>query len=539
MNGSRQTVRGDWIVATLTLFMGNRKRIEEVKAGDFVADALRRLGVWLDLPCGGAGNCGGCRIEVRGALSPPTPRELQSLSQEAFKAGWRLACQTRIQGDLEIVLTEVQRINAAEEQSSVQPPQHLLGMALDLGTTTLEGRIYDLETRQMLSEGSLVNPQLSLGADLITRIQFALEPNGGETLKGLVLQGINKLIERLTKQLELSPQQIMQLTIAGNSVMVHLLLGLNMEGLSAFPFQPSMTASLTTTAGEIGISLAERAMIYLFPLIGGFVGGDAVADIISTGMHHENDPHLLIDLGTNGEVVLSTKDAIWAASTAAGPAFEGGEISWGMRAEEGAILDLDITNGWRIKTIGNAPPRGIAGSGLIRIVVRLLSVGILRPDGRIKKEWELSMEQRALVGEHLRQGVQGLEILLDPDRQIALTQMDIRQLQLAKGAIRSAVDALLQDAGLKPESLQKVYVAGAFGSHVDAESLLQLGVLPEMAGEKIRPAGNSSLAGAAMALFTEEVRLEAEELAWRIRHLTLETREDYQEMFVKTLGFPG
>ncbi|HEX2952906.1 MAG TPA: ASKHA domain-containing protein [Bacillota bacterium] len=538
MNGSRQTVRGDWIVATLTLFMGNRKRIEEVKAGDFVADALRRLGVWLDLPCGGVGSCGGCRIEVRGALSPPTPRELQSFSQEALKAGWRLACQTRILGDLEIVLTEIQRINATEEPSSVQEPQHLLGMALDLGTTTLEGRIYDLETRQMLSEGSLVNPQLSLGADLITRIQFALEPNGGETLKGLVLQGINKLIERLTKQLELSPQQITQLTIAGNSVMVHLLLGLNMEGLSAFPFQPSMTASVTSTAGEIGIG-PERAMVYLFPLIGGFVGGDAVAGIISTGMDHESGPHLLIDLGTNGEVVLSTKDVIWAASTAAGPAFEGGEISWGMRAEEGAILDLDITNDWRIKTIGNAPPRGIAGSGLIRITVRLLSAGILRPDGRIKKERELSMEQKALVGERLRQGVQGLEILLDPDRQIALTQMDIRQLQLAKGAIRSAVDALLQDAGLKPESLQKVYVAGAFGSHVDAESLLKIGVLPEMAGEKIRPAGNSSLAGAAMALFSEEVRSEAEELARRIRHLTLETKEDYQEMFVKALGFPG
>jgi uncharacterized 2Fe-2S/4Fe-4S cluster protein (DUF4445 family) len=385
----------------------------------------------------------------------------------------------------------------------------------------------------------LVNPQLSLGADLITRIQYALESNGGAILQGLVLQSINELIERLTKQLGVPPQQITQLTIAGNSVMVHLLLGLNIKGLSAFPFQPSLTAALTTTAGKVGIGIAERATVYLFPLIGGFVGGDAAAGIIGTGMHHEKDPYLLIDLGTNGEVVLSTKDAIWAASTAAGPAFEGGEISWGMRAEPGAILDLDIKDGWRITTIGNIPPRGIAGSGLIRIIVQLLSTGILRPDGRIQKECELSRVQRELLGERLRQGAQGLEILLDPDRQIVLTQQDIRQLQLAKGAIRSAVDALLQEAGLKPVSLKKVYVAGAFGSHVDAESLLQIGVLPEMPKETIGAVGNSSLAGAAMVLFSAEVRSEAEALARRIRHLPLETREDYQEMFVEALGFPG
>lgn len=511
-----------------------------VGIGVSVADALNDAGVWVDLPCGGAGTCGGCRVMVRGEVSPPTSRELQSLTADALKVGWRLACQARLAGDLEVFLPKGQNALVSDRMPSIKPAEDLnLGLAIDLGTTTIVGRVYDLSDQRMLAEAMLVNPQVTLGSDLITRIQRALEPDGKKRLQDMAVQGITGLVETLSQRLGCQSRQIQRMTIAGNPVMHHMLLGLHLDDLSVFPFHPVSTTAVTMTGYELGLNIAKDAPVYLFPLVDGFVGGDAVAGVVSTELQIGSGARLLMDLGTNGEVLLANVGGIWAASTAAGPAFEGGEIGWGMRAEPGAIIDLDIDKGWKVRTIHDDPPRGIAGSGLIRVVDELLKAGFLRADGRLKTYLELSEQEKALAGDRLRQGTQGVEVLLDRERQIVLTQRDIRQLQLAKGAIRSAVETLLNIAGIDPAVLTEVYIAGAFGSHIHPESLLRIGLLPEIAANKLRPVQNSALEGAAMALFSTEVRAEAERVADRIKHVSLENDENYQDTFVKALGFPG
>lgn len=503
-----------------------------------IADALHAVGIWVDLPCGGIGTCGGCRIEAKGALSDLTPREAEALSNEAIGAGWRLACQAQIVGDLEIALPENAVLSGAEETAGPSLSKRRLGMALDLGSTTLVGRIIDLDNGHSLMEMSATNPQVSVGADLITRIQAGLELEGQTLLKSLAIRGINDLLNKMVNRLGIAPEQVSSMTIAGNSVMQHLLLGLSVETLSAFPFAPVSLDAVVRSAGDLGIAIDPRAEIYIFPLIGSFVGGDAAAGALALNLAALPGACLLADLGTNGEVLLSVDGEIGATSTAAGPAFEGGEIAWGMRAETGAIVDLDIRSGWQLTTIGGAIPRGIAGSGLVRIVTELLENGLLGPEGRLRRPEELTGEHARLAEGRIRQGKNGYEVILDPEREIVLTQGDIRQLQLAKGAIRSAVDSLLEEAGIKAVEISGVYLAGAFGSVLDPDSVLRIGLLPPVPIEKIAAVGNASLDGAVKVLMDEIGRLAVVELVKGIRHISLESRPDYQDAFVRALRFP-
>ena len=409
---------------------------------------------------------------------------------------------------------------------------------MDLGTTTLVLTLVDLESGRRLVTVTGLNPQTAVGADLITRIQHALSGEGRDRLQEMLISGINILIEEAAAKGGVIPEQISMVTLAGNSVMHHLFLGLPVDSLSRTPFAPARKEPYLTEGAKTGLAVHPRAEVYLTPLLGGFVGGDAAAALFASGLAAWPGKGLLVDLGTNGEIILTGDGKVWAASTAAGPAFEGQGITWGMRAAPGAITGVKLArDGWYLETLGGVAPLGITGSGLIALVAAFLSLGLLTQEGRLKSPEEM-LDLPEVLRERLRTGENGQEVLVDRESGVTINQKDIRLLQLAKGAVRAAVDSLLDEAGVVPEELDTLMLAGAFGSGLDPSALLRIGLLPRVPVARIKFIGNAALEGAVQAL-RPEARRELESLAGKVRHIPLGNREDYQEKFVASLLFPA
>ena len=516
---------------------GIEKKEYPVCRGIPLLKALVKAGVELELPCGGRGTCGGCRLLLKGELSSPTPEEKAFFSPALLEKGWRLACRTKLQGDTEVILFSDLDNGYTSFVSGEKAGAKQVAAAVDMGTTTLAVTLVDPETGRRLITVGRLNPQTAKGSDLITRMQLALTVEGKDLLQKMLVSGINILIKGAAEKTGIVAEQITTLVVAGNSVISHLFLGFPVESLSRAPFCPAIKGSYSTTGAELGLAVHPRAGVYLAPLIGGFVGGDASAALLFTGLATRGGKNLLVDLGTNGEIILAANGRLWATSTAAGPAFEGQGIAWGMRAEPGAVTGMETGAGWRLKTINNVEPRGISGSGLVEIVAGLLSTGLLTPEGRLKNPEEPGEELPPETNNRLRDTENGPEVLLDRRTGISITQKDIRLLQLAKGAVRAAVDSLLEEAGITPENLDRVFLAGAFGSGLNPAAVLKIGLLPPVALERIEFVGNAALEGAALALRPEK-RKEIERLAAETCHISLETKGYYQDKFVTALYFP-
>lgn len=531
-------------LVNLVIISGEKKKTCRVRRGMPLLKALAEAGVKLELPCGGLGTCGGCRVLLEGEASPPAPEEVQFFSSQMLAQGWRLACKTSLLGDAEVYLpgresrpdirsgpVEKRRRTRAREEGPV-------GAAVDLGTTTLVLTLVDLESSRRLVTVAGLNPQTAVGADLITRVQHALSKEGRERLQEMLISGINILIEEAAAKGGVIPEQISMVTLAGNSVMHHLFLGLPVDSLSRTPFAPARKEPYLTEGAKTGLAVHPRAEVYLTPLLGGFVGGDAAAALFASGLAAWPGKGLLVDLGTNGEIILTGDGKVWAASTAAGPAFEGQGITWGMRAAPGAITGVKLArDGWYLETLGGVAPLGITGSGLIALVAAFLSLGLLTQEGRLKSPEEM-LDLPEVLRERLRTGENGQEVLVDRESGVTINQKDIRLLQLAKGAVRAAVDSLLDEAGVVPEELDTLMLAGAFGSGLDPSALLRIGLLPRVPVARIKFIGNAALEGAVQAL-RPEARRELESLAGKVRHIPLGNREDYQEKFVASLLFPA
>ncbi|MEL7621974.1 MAG: ASKHA domain-containing protein [Clostridiales bacterium] len=409
------------------------------------------------------------------------------------------------------------------------------GLALDIGTTTVVAALVDLHTGEELALQSMMNGQKEYGLDVLTRITYTAEhENGLEILHKTIIRNINALIERLCYDSGIQPHEIYDIAVSANNVMLHLLLNISPASLGLAPFTPVFCKGKSLPARDIGLLASAKAMVYCLPSIHSYVGADVVAGIYVCQLKKETGKALLMDIGTNGEMALFSHGRILTCSCAAGPALEGMNISCGMRGSEGALESLSITpEGVRLNVIGGGEPRGLCGSGVLSAVSELLRVKLILQDGRIAKPEEVECSQYRWMLEEVN-GKKAVKLATG----IYITQSDIRQVQLAKGALLAGFSALLEQGKIAVEDLDKVFIAGQFGAHLPVESLVGCGILPAALADKIHYAGNSSKNGAYAALLSVKARQEMEDIAAEKGYFDLNMIPGFQTLFIKCLPFP-
>ncbi len=421
-----------------------------------------------------------------------------------------------------------------------------LAVAVDLGTTTLVAALLDVPAGRELALASRLNPQTRFGDDVLARIVHAADAADGlSELASSVTDAIDEMIGELTAASGTRRDRIYEVALSGNTTMQQLLCRIDPRALGALPFVPGMGPGLSIEASDIGLGVHPRGKAYVMPVIGGFVGGDTVAGILASGMMESAGPTLLVDIGTNGEIVLWSDGRLTAASTAAGPAFEGARIMHGMRGSTGAIEKVVIDGRVRLNVIGGVPPVGLCGSGLIDAAAELLRHGLLTPQGRLLGPDELPPALLPGLAERVTYHEGKAAVVLAPaeesgtDKPILLTQRDLRELQLATGAIRAGICILLDQAGLKPEDLEFVLIAGGFGNFIRRSNAQRIGLMPHrVERHRIRYQGNTSLAGAKAVVLSRHCRQQAEDIARRTEHVDLSTNAAFQTAFADAMIFP-
>ncbi len=421
------------------------------------------------------------------------------------------------------------------------------GVAFDIGTTTLVGELLALGDGAKHGVVSRMNPQVSFGDDVLSRIRHATAAAGGLDEMRLALAGeLASMVDTLCAAAGIARGDIYAAAFAGNTTMEHILCGLNPAQLGETPFVPMHARGLLVPAAELGLPIHHGAPGYVFPIIGGFVGGDTVAGMLAARLDRCEGTSLLVDIGTNGEIVLAHDGAFFAASTAAGPAFEGARIACGMRGTHGAVEKVVFEDDVRLEVIGGGAPAGICGSGLIDLIAGLLDHGIVSPEGQLLPPGELPASLAPALAARVRTDADGAVFFLlaeaaDPaSPPVVLTQRDVREVQLGSGAVRTGITLLLRQAGLTVADLGTVLIAGGFGNFIRRSSAQRIGLLPGGIGhERIRYIGNASLAGAKAVLLSEKARRLGEGLARRVRHVELSTLEGFQDAFADAMFFPG
>jgi uncharacterized 2Fe-2S/4Fe-4S cluster protein (DUF4445 family) len=487
----------------------------QVERGTPLQDVLFPQGV--EFPCGGHGRCKGCRIQVRRGALAPCAEDRQRLSATELAAGWRLACRARAWEDLELELAQWDAAILSDDSVFEFTPQEGLGVAVDIGTTTLVAQLIDLQTGHVRAVRTALNNQAKHGADIMSRVEFAVAGGNQSTLAKLVRDQIGHLIGELLLVLPPAEPALRKVVLVGNTVMHHLFCGLSLEPLSHVPFEPQSPGLQVFNPAALGWDLPGNPTVHFLPCLGGFVGSDILAGILATKLHEQPEVNLLVDLGTNGEIVVGNRERMLCASTAAGPAFEGARISMGMRAAIGAISEVEVeARKLRCHVLGDVAPRGICGSGLVDAVAAGLELGSIRPGGRLAN------------GEFLP--------LAEP---ISISQTDVRELQLAKGAIAAGVRLLLAQWGASEADLHQVYLAGAFGNYINYSSARRIGLL-NFGPDKVKPAGNTALLGAKLALFGLDHHQGAyPELLAKIRHVSLHEDPRFHDAYVEEMTFPA
>ncbi len=521
-------------------------RTVKVPVGSTLLEAARAAGLAIDAPCGGAGTCGSCRVVAAGSLEPPTRTERELLGGAGLSAGKRLACRARVSGDVTVTLEEAMRemrvVTSAEQAvAEVEDPAlrgvtgigTVVGAAIDIGTTTVAVQLLDLRTGEVLATSGDLNAQRVFGADVLSRVAFA-SADGGSELQRLIVSQLDEMLAQALRTAGLSLERLAEAVIVGNTAMTGLLLGADVSPLGEAPYEGAPTAGARLAGGEMGLTSTPSLDVGVLPGASAFIGSDVIAGILATRLAERVAPTLMIDLGTNGEIVLAAGGQLLAASTAAGPALEGASIECGMRAEAGAIERVDLEGDrLALTTIGGREPLGICGSGLLDLVAALLDVGVIDGSGRFVDRVGSPFRDRFTS----RDGVRAF--VLDAPAEIVLTQKDVRQVQLAIGAVRTGIDLLLEAAGIGPSAIVNVVVAGGFGYHVRAGSLVRLGLVPAVWHDRVTFGGNTALAGARMALVNSRVRAKASEIAAVIRTIDLAAHAEFQQRFLAALTFPA
>jgi len=560
----------------------------EVTKGERLTECIRAAGLVLENPCNGLGLCGKCRVKAWGDLYPPEGLESGFINAPDV----RLACLARVKGEVWIELpskghqlktinqgfaievdvdSSVKQVLLPPAEKTAQPylgrlpyhsesmgifqkagkleqagtrqiygvimdndlidlgaePAEILGVAIDIGTTGISAYLLDLATGEVLQKESCLNPQTEFGGDVLSRISYCLEnPQGPDQLRKSIIGKLNELVINLTGNASRA-ERVYQVVIAGNTTMLHFVLGVYPGSIARAPYRPVFLEQVDLKAWEAGLQICPEGRVTLLPSASGYVGADILAGLVATAFDKKDVPAVFLDIGTNGEIVANLGGRLIATSTAAGPALEGMNISCGCRAEEGAIDTFLIDDEFELHftTIGDAAPKGICGSGLIDITAAMVKRKLVLATGRFNPKLDPRLQAR----------VRDKKFYLTDD--IYISQTDIRQIQLAKGAIAAGVTLLLEEAGIPLEAIQEAVIAGAFGYHINPDSIREIGLLPKGFKGKINFVGNSSAEGARLALLNKGVMAQIKELKNRIEVLELSTNPCFQDYFVKALGF--
>jgi len=421
------------------------------------------------------------------------------------------------------------------------------GVAFDIGTTTVVGYLIDLNTGKQLAIASRTNPQTSYGDDVISRIQYAnTNRDGIDDLHERIVSCINDIIADLENQVDIEKKFIYEITTTGNTTMNHFLLKLNPKYLAQSPYVGVIRSNIDSRAKFLGVNVNTYGKIYAMPNIAGFVGGDTVAVILASDIHKGEDIKFAIDIGTNGELVMGNKERLISCSTAAGPAFEGARITHGMRASDGAIEKIVINeSGIEVNTIGNAKAIGICGTGLIDAVAELLKIEVISENGKLRNREELPLNIPEFIKDRIIQhDKHGTSFILVEAKasktgyDILLTQKDIRETQLAKGAIHAGYNILKKILDIDDDDIKEVLLAGAFGNYIRREQAKRIGLFPDIPKERIKFIGNAAGEGAKMVLLAKELRKEACEISKNTEYIELSTRQDFQKEFIDAIYFP-
>ena len=492
----------------------------EVVSGTKLQDVLFAQGV--EFPCGGRGRCKGCRVKILKGILPIVEEEKQLLTGEELAEGWRLACRHSIADDLKLELAQWEMPILADQSTFKFAPREGLGVAIDLGTTTIAAQLLNLRNGNVLAVGTALNLQARHGGDIMSRVDFALR-GGQAELERLVREQLGGLVSQLlsshTKLCRICDKvlyagnDLNKIVIVGNTVMHHLFCGISVAPLAGHPFEPQQRGRFRFSACELGWNLPEKAVVEFLPCIGGFVGSDILAGIVATGLHESRELMALMDLGTNGEVVVGNHERLLCTSTAAGPAFEGARISMGMRAATGAISEVRVQNGAvACRVIGGGAPRGLCGSGLVDAVAAGLELKWIQPNGRMTLDGSMP--------------------LAGP---VSLLPADVRELQLAKGAVATGLRMLAARYGATLDDIQQLHLAGAFGNYISRASAQRIGLL-RLPINRIVPAGNTALLGAKRALFEEAAAWD--NIASRVEHIALNEDAEFQDIYAGEMRFP-
>lgn len=462
--------------------------------GGNLHQVMIHAGLHPDFPCGGNGTCGKCRVEIDGRTI--------------------LACKTMIDRDLVVSMsTQAPKILDEGAYCAAKPDEkHAYVLALDVGTTTVAGAILDGFSGNTLAVCSCVNPQRAWGGDVITRIRYSLHENT-DVLRTAIRNTLEEMSCQLSEKAGITTSQISLGCIVCNTAMHHLLLGIDPKPLVTPPYMPAVRDAMELPANGI---LPIGGTLRILPNIAGFIGADTAACLVAAEFAQEEELTLLLDIGTNGEMVLGNRERRIACSAAAGPAFEGAGISCGMGADTGAIDHVWLENGAvRHSVIGNAAAKGLCGSGLLDLAAVLLKQGFISPSGRMKgKNYTI------------------------PDTNVTLTQKDVRQLQLAKGAIRAGIELMAEHMGIQISSIKKVKLAGAFGNYLNPDSAVAVGMIPEELKDRIIPIGNAAFAGAKICALNDKRFEMSKQLARETEFLELASLPRFQDCFISSLNFP-
>jgi uncharacterized 2Fe-2S/4Fe-4S cluster protein (DUF4445 family) len=472
----------------------------------------------------------------------------EALREEGFAMTAALPVLRTLPKALRDAEFEVTAVLCGDHLVAVEPgdtTHECYGIAFDLGTTTIVGTLMDLNNGEARTVASTLNAQAIHGGDVLSRISYTMgKKEGLEELQHLGVFTINGIIEKLTGDSGVPSSRVYEITVAGNLTMMHLLMGIDPEPISVTPFAASATHGMDLRASDLGLTIHPEGRIYLFPAIGAYVGGDIVAGLLATAVPRGNRLRLFVDVGTNGEIALGYEQRTAATAAPAGPAFEGAEISCGMRATTGAIEGVQITqDAVVLQTIDDAPPIGLCGSGLVDVVAQLYRRGLMDQTGRMRSAEELRGQVPDPLASRLVtvDGVRAFVLASDQEtggRPVLFTQKDVRQLQFAKGSIASGIKVLMKVMGVQPGDLHEVLLAGAFGSYIHPDAARLIGLVPAVPLDRIRAVGNAAGEGAKIALLSYREREAAEAMPVRVEYVELSGREDFNDIFMGVLGFP-
>jgi uncharacterized 2Fe-2S/4Fe-4S cluster protein (DUF4445 family) len=420
--------------------------------------------------------------------------------------------------------------------------EHLYGMAFDIGTTSIVGSLIDLTSGECLANVGGVNPQAVYGGDLMSRIAYAqFDEKKLATLRARALNALNDFIKEACTETGISPDHIYKMVVVGNTCMHHVLLGIDVSYVGLAPYAPTVNEAIVVTSSELPLKAAPNAQVCLLPIVAGFVGADTMACVLATRIYESEEMRALVDIGTNGEVVMGRKGRLMACSAPAGPALEGAQVRHGMRGAVGAIEKVEIGDDVSCSIIGDAPAIGICGSGLIDACAKMVQSGIMETSGRfLRKGREVLPEA---LQRRFADTADGIEFSLvereksGKDEAITITQSDVRQIQLAKSAIFSGIAMLQKVMEVSDAELEELMMCGGFGNYINVESAVKIRLVPNLPTEKITYAGNAALMGAQIALLSEPERERASVLARSIEHVGLATHPDFQDLFVEGMSF--